>query len=82
LSDAANVDAVVCDLMMPVLDGVALFKQVVAQRPQLAPRFIFMTGGACAPSTAAFLISEKAPLIAKPFKPGELELLIAEVAGP
>lgn len=79
LAEAESIDVVVCDLMMPAIDGVSLFQNVVRERPRLASRFIFMTG-ACSQQTAEFLNSIKAPLIHKPFKPGELEALLAQFA--
>ena len=39
-------DAVICDLMMPRVDGEVLYKDVVHQYPFLANRFIFVTGQA------------------------------------
>lgn len=37
-------DAVVCDLMMPRLDGESLYRQVQRDFPYLAEKFIFITG--------------------------------------
>jgi two-component system, cell cycle sensor histidine kinase and response regulator CckA len=39
-------DAVICDLMMPRVDGEVLYNDVVRQYPFLADRFIFVTGQA------------------------------------
>ena len=39
-------DAVICDLMMPRVDGEVLYNDVVRQYPFLANRFIFVTGQA------------------------------------
>jgi CheY-like chemotaxis protein len=39
-------DAVICDLMMPRVDGEVLYHDVVHQYPFLANRFIFVTGQA------------------------------------
>jgi DNA-binding NtrC family response regulator len=38
-------DAILCDLAMPDVSGVALFEQTCAARPELRERFVFMTGG-------------------------------------
>ncbi len=39
-------DAVICDLMMPRVDGEVLYNDVVREFPFLANRFIFVTGQA------------------------------------
>ena len=39
-------DAVICDLMMPRVDGEALYNDVVQEFPFLANRFVFVTGQA------------------------------------
>ena len=41
-----NYDVVICDLMMPRVDGEVLYNDVVRQFPFLADRFIFVTGQA------------------------------------
>ena len=37
-------DAVVCDLMMPRIDGESLYKQVCKSYPYLNDKFVFITG--------------------------------------
>jgi CheY-like chemotaxis protein len=39
-------DAIICDLMMPRVDGEVLYNDVVREFPFLANRFIFVTGQA------------------------------------
>jgi signal transduction histidine kinase len=38
-------DIIICDVNMPEVDGIELFKQVTRVRPFLAERFVFLTGG-------------------------------------
>jgi CheY-like chemotaxis protein len=38
-------DVILCDVMMPVMNGAELRNRVHAARPDLAARFIFLTGG-------------------------------------
>lgn len=41
----ASFDAILCDLLMPIVGGTALHAWVKARRPDLARRMLFMTGG-------------------------------------
>lgn len=75
-------DAVLCDLMMPELSGMELYRQVTAARPALAAHFIFMTGGVFTAEAEEFLRAVKAPRLLKPFAVAEIERLIARVAEP
>ena len=42
----ADYDAVICDLMMPRVDGEALYNEVARRYPYFADRFLFITGQA------------------------------------
>ena len=46
LTGTHEYQAILCDLMMPALTGDAVYAEVIAARPELEPRFLFMTGGA------------------------------------
>ena len=46
LVDDPDFDVILCDLMMHDLTGMDLFEELKAIRPELAERFVFMTGGA------------------------------------
>jgi two-component system cell cycle sensor histidine kinase/response regulator CckA len=41
-----NFDAIICDVMMPRVDGEAFYHQVAREFPYLAERFLFITGQA------------------------------------
>jgi len=59
-------DAILCDLMMPRMSGMEFHARVVAQHPALAPRMIFMTGGAFTPGAHEFLQRVSCPCLDKP----------------
>jgi nitrogen-specific signal transduction histidine kinase/CheY-like chemotaxis protein len=63
----ADVDVVLCDLMMPDVPGATLYRQAVATRPELADRFIFMTGGVFTDAASEFVDSLGAAVLIKPF---------------
>lgn len=65
-------DAVVCDLMMPDVDGAAVYEWLEAHRPALARRTIFCSGGAFTPRGFAFIERIGDRLLHKPVLPKEL----------
>ena len=50
----ARWDAILCDLMMPDMDGVAVHDWVLAEHAALSERMLFSTGGAFTPRTIEF----------------------------
>lgn len=71
-------DLVLCDLAMPVLSGQDLFLTVTAQRPDLTPKFVFVTGGTFTPQARTFLASIKNPCLVKPFSIETLREILRE----
>ena len=72
-------DVVVCDVMMNGMGGPELYAQVRERWPQLARRFVFITGGAVTPLAARFLDETGLPRLDKPFSPRELATTIARL---
>jgi signal transduction histidine kinase len=73
-------DVVLCDLQMPDMSGVELYAAVKQQWPDLADRFIFITGGAFSAEARRFLEDPNITCINKPFQLRELlELIEARV---
>lgn len=66
LHDDDRFDVVVCDLVMPGIDGVALIERIRAQYPALADRIIVLSGGAATPRTAAFVDRTDLSVLDKP----------------
>src|SRR6266568_3483369 len=74
-------DAVVTDLQMPRLGGRALYEQLREQRPQLAERFVFVTGDRARDETRRFLDECGQPSVMKPYDFNDLISAIGKVAG-
>jgi PAS domain S-box-containing protein len=72
-------DLVLCDLMMPDLDGMELHAEVVQRFPDQAPRLAFMTGGAYTARARAFLDSGVLRLD-KPFSAADVRDMVRRVA--
>jgi PAS domain S-box-containing protein len=75
----AGVDAILCDVMMPVMSGKDLYEHLAANEPALARRFIFITGGTLGPLTK-FLEQTTVPILYKPFEVGQVLEMVAAAA--
>jgi hypothetical protein len=51
---------------MPGVTGMQVYREVSDTHPDLAERFVFMTGGAFTPDTKTFVESTTLPVIDKP----------------
>ena len=69
-------DAILCDVMMPDLGGLELFRRLGEVRSEMQARMGFMTGGTFEPSTEAFLNNHAGGWLAKPFKLSELRAFL------
>lgn len=67
LAGGARFDAILCDLMMPAMNGIEFYHLLVQQYPDQASAVIFVTGGAFSKETAAFLHSVGNIQLPKPF---------------
>jgi PAS domain S-box-containing protein len=74
----AEFDAILCDLMMPDTTGMELHAWLAAERPSLASRMVFITGGAFTPSAVAFLASVDNATLEKPFDVAVLKRVVLE----
>jgi CheY-like chemotaxis protein len=76
-----GVDAVVCDLRMPGMDGFAFHEQLRLERPGLAARTVFITGDVVTSATSRGIIARQ-PVLTKPFAFDRIEeALIAVLRG-
>ena len=69
-------DLVLCDVIMPGMNGLELHARVKVQIPSAAERFVFMTGGATTEAMARQLTSTLVPVVEKPFSPEALRELL------
>jgi len=72
-------DAVICDLLMPRLRGDECYFQATEMRPELAERFIFITGFAADSENKQFLSENSAKHLMKPFPIEELIAAVKEL---
>lgn len=75
-------DLILCDLMMPGMTGMELHRRVAEERPELAGRFVFVSGGVTIPEVADWLATTDARVLAKPFQLAQLNGAVAEALGP
>jgi CheY-like chemotaxis protein len=70
-------DVVLCDLMMPEMDGVELERRLAVEAPDLVPRIVYLTGGAFTDRSRDFLAGGRTHL-EKPVAPAVLRAKVAE----
>jgi len=70
-------DAVICDLGMPGIDGITLYETLGRRGSPLARRFLLVTGGAVTDAASSFLASSPVPRLQKPFDSGQLQKVLA-----
>ena len=73
-------DVILCDLQMPVVDGVEFFERLNRSRPDLIARVAFVTGGAFTPRARSFLERNTRPTAQKPVEPEGLRSLVRQIA--
>jgi CheY-like chemotaxis protein len=80
LIDAAAFDVVLCDVMMPDITGIQFLTRLAEAHPALAPRVVFMTGGAFSPGSRELLDRMTNARVDKPFDGAALRATLAQVA--
>jgi CheY-like chemotaxis protein len=70
-------DVILCDLMMPEMDGVAFCTALEKVNPRQAKRLVFLTGGAVNPEAHDFLDRSENVRLDKPFDLAMLRALVA-----
>jgi len=65
-------DTVICDLKMPRVSGMVIYRAIAAATPSLARRVIFVTGDVAATDSERFLAESGCRWLVKPFRIGDL----------
>lgn len=71
-------DAILCDMMMPDMSGMDLYRHVAQAVPEQAKVMIFTSGGLFTPKAASFLDEVTNARIEKPFQAQRLRALVLE----
>ncbi len=75
-SKGERFDVVLCDIMMPDVTGQELYERLAAIHPEIAARFVFVTGGATTQAIQHFLEAEPKEFLEKPFDPNQLRAVV------
>jgi CheY-like chemotaxis protein len=74
-------DAVLCDHRMAGMAGTEVFDEIVAVRPELERRFVFMSGDVLNPELSAFVARRGVGLLSKPFDLDTVRTTLEAVLG-
>ncbi|HME73362.1 MAG TPA: PAS domain S-box protein, partial [Myxococcota bacterium] len=77
LQHGEKFDAILCDLMMPVMTGMQLYDAMAQEFPRDAERMVFVTGGAFTERAQQFLERVPNPRVAKPIDADALRTAFA-----
>lgn len=78
--DGGAFQAVICDIMMPVMDGIRLYQLLEARHPQVTKHVIFVSAWFDDPEVQAFLARTGRPILRKPFEIQDFIRAVEEVA--
>jgi two-component system NtrC family sensor kinase len=76
--DEQPFDLILSDVKMPGMNGFQLYRALQQRAPDLAKRFIFITGDTMSPATQTAMRQIGNPVIAKPFSAKKLERTIKD----
>ena len=78
--DRASLSVVLCDVRMPGMNGLDLFRQLTARDPHLARSFVFITGDKSSVTIEESL--RDVPLLEKPFTAADLSVVLERLGIP
>jgi len=74
--EGADYDLIICDVRMPRLSGIDLYKRLASEESEALKRFLFITGDTVSAETVGFIEANRIPYLGKPF---EIEDLLKAV---
>lgn len=74
-------DKLVCDIMMPLMDGMRLYQVLVQQYPAVARKMLFISAWFDDPRAEEFLNATKCSVLVKPFDISEFVGQVKKLAG-
>jgi len=77
--DAGHYDAVICDLMMPTMSGHELFGVCQQRRPEVANRFVFVSGSPNGSADSDTALATGQPHLSKPCRLRDIQAAIVAV---
>ena len=75
-SDLARFDLLLCDVMMPGVDGLGLHARLKARAPEVAERVVFMTGGVFSNEVDLALSATGRTVLDKPLDPEKVQQVL------
>ena len=72
-------DAIICDVMMPTMDGPTLYMRAIDLDDALEGRFIFCTGGVFTEGSREFAERTSCPVLDKPVQLSALDAMIQQI---
>ncbi|UCF99586.1 MAG: response regulator, partial [Spirochaetaceae bacterium] len=66
--EAEDHDLIICDVRMPRLSGIDLYKRLSADRSEVLGRILFITGDTVSADTIGFIEANHIPYLGKPFE--------------
>ena len=77
---STSYDAIICDIMMPRVDGQAFYQQVAREYPYFSDRFMFITGQTTRKAGFTdFIMRTGNSLLEKPFEIEQLRIALNEL---